>query len=197
MSESYTSRPMWLRKESTYTIEREGLRIQDSGGDARTLPWHKIAKVRLHWAQAKNQPRSYYCHLTLEGDRGEAASFSQMRFQGVLSYLDQSAQYNAFVKTLAARIADAAPQAQFVTGSGPIERAVFAGVVWLAAVGCGFVSIMIITGAWGRVETGTSLAFAAASAGLAWLGWKVYEWNAPKPIDPRALPPEVLAIPIR
>lgn len=193
MATTYTSRPMWLTKETAYTVERDGLRVQEKGGGAKVVPWREIGAVRVHWVKQKNQPRVHFTQITLKGARFPTVHFSQLRFQGMLSFVDQSAGYNAFLRTLAARIADEAPHAKFWTGSGPIERLVLCGLVWAIAavallIGCaGLLRLMDLDG------LNLPLLLIAVGAGLGWLGWKIWGWTAPKPVDPRNLPHDILA----
>jgi hypothetical protein len=196
MQESYTSRPMWLTKETTYAIERDGLHVRVKDGQSRMVPWHKMESVRVNWAQAKNQPRVYFCQIKSKGEMSPSVHFSQLQFQGMLSFIDHSVGYNKFVRALTARIADDAPHVKFWTGPGYFERLIISCVVGALA------AIALTFGALGLTRIihldgmNMPMLLLTIGAGLGWLGWKLYGWNAPKPIDPRNIPSDILA-PIR
>jgi hypothetical protein len=194
MPETYTSRPMWLSKETSYEIAHDGLHVRDSGVGSRTIPWTQIDTVRLHWTQQKNIGRFYHCQIALKGHRLATVHLSNVKFDGPLSYESQDRAYNAFVKALAARIATEAPSAKFVTGSDEMERMFLAGLVFAVAAGCLAFAVMMLSGFFGgEPKYYFVLFFGAVSVGFMWLGRRVYQWNGPKLIDPRALPSGLLA----
>lgn len=195
---SYTCRPMWLSRETTHAIQEDGVRETLADGTTKTTPWREIASVRIGWADPRRPgkvsgPRVHFFQIFRKGGSSPSMHFTHLRFTGLLTFEDQVQDYNAFVRALVSSIAEKAPHARFVTGSDKWERRFLTGLVWALGAGALSFSGLILGGFWGEVDLEFPLFFGAVCLALVWLGWKVYGWNGPKPIDPKALPDSLFA----
>jgi hypothetical protein len=189
---------MWLSRETTHAIQEDGVCEAGANGAAKTISWSEIATVRIGWADPRKPgkvsgPRVHFFQIFRKGGLSPSMHFTHLRFTGLLTFEDQAQDYNAFVRTLVSTIAEKAPHASFVTGSDEWERRFLTGLVWALAAGALIFAGMTLGGFWGEVDLEFPLFFGAVGLALVWLGWKVYGWNGPKPIDPKALPDSLFA----
>jgi hypothetical protein len=191
--DSYTSKPTALTKETTYSIEPDGLRVGEDGSGSKTIPWSKIASVRLHSVRPRNGARSYFCQIQLKSERFPAVHFSQMRYRGMMTYEDQSGAYNSFVQALVKKVSEQAPGARIWTGEGPIARGIILALVALPALSFAAAGVMGLTGVEDMDGSGIPILLLLASAGMAGFAWWLLRRGQPRTISAQSIPPEVLA----
>jgi hypothetical protein len=190
--QTYTFRSDLFTAETTVSLEREGLRIARKEGEAKTIPWGQIERVRTSREPVKGQPDRFFCRIWIKGERWPAVAISPFLFRGMFNLEKQHGAYRAFVIGLHERIHEKAPGVTFWTGLSPATFWVLA--VFLSAV------ITIFAGA-GLLQLQSAerdqmawlilLPFAVASIIL----WALFRWAKPcqyrhNEIPPGALPAE-------
>jgi hypothetical protein len=134
--QTYAARRSTFEKTTVWRLHEAAMEIATEGTEPIRLAYADILRMRLTYDPTRLSDVRHRCEVTArDGRRFRIVSATYVR---LATFESQAAVYVPFVRSLAARIAAANPQAAFLTGKSPpvyyAEQAILAALVVILAV---------------------------------------------------------------
>ncbi|HUU66307.1 MAG TPA: hypothetical protein VMW57_03370 [Methyloceanibacter sp.] len=180
-----TVRNSLAEKARTLTLGPDALHWSDASGGESHLAYKDVRDLRLI-AFALPVGETFQC--TLRGKKGDKVKLRSAHYQSLNNFEDRTATYAPFIRSLAPRIAAAAPDAKSIAGSTALW------IVWLilGLLCLGVVLLLILSLFEGLPPVGAwviAIGVCIASVPLAWR--RIREGSAHS-FDPAAPTPELI-----
>lgn len=101
-----------------WAASEDSISVTDHRGNQRARRWSDVEALRLGASPTEQKPWRYVMVLRFKG--GEVWKLDNSSFAGLGDFTDQSAEFSAFARAAAAKIAARAPNASMRIGEGPV-----------------------------------------------------------------------------
>jgi hypothetical protein len=172
-------------RERTWTLEPDALLWRDDNGGQGQIPYADITRLQLI-DYASYGGRIYQCAIEQKGGKG--AKIRSHSYISLGNFEDRRQTYAPLIRDLAARVAEANPDAEFIAGSTGLWVAwTIVGLLAIVMLGFFFASF----GAGGPSLNGTIMVAVILLIGGPII-WRQLKYGRAKSFDPKNVPPELI-----
>jgi hypothetical protein len=180
----HTVRNSLADKERKFSLGPDALHWSDAGGEGQ-LAYSDVRDLRLI-TYASPIGETFQC--TLRGRNGKKLKIRSAHYRSLNNFEDRTASFTPFVRTLAARVGAASPDAKFIAGSTALW------IVWLVVgILClGVVVLVILSLFEGLPPIGAWVVAIGICIGSLPLAWRRIREGSARTFDPDNPPPELI-----
>ena len=181
---TYSIRSRMIEKEKHFRLTPDAL-VWTSGGKEERIAYTDVARINLMVGQSQY---GMAANCAIWPKTGKRLIFGTVHFASAVSYENRAAGYGPFVRALLARIADAAPDAEYTRGS-PLDYLLLKiGLFMLSGLGVA----VVLLGAVARLAVEpVFLGLFGFIAVMIPVTYRLMQSRKPTPIDPRSPPAEL------
>jgi hypothetical protein len=188
---SFQYRGNVFERAKTVSFAGGALRIRDSNGRERTLPFAQIAKIDILQQRSRAYGTAFVCRLWRANALFPALTLGSKSYRGFNDFEPKDSSYRAFVMQLHAAVSKANPAARFevTVPESVLLHALLTRAHWaIPVIFVVFLATVLVSGD----PNAAVVATIAALLGVAWFALSRLDTLGPWRYDPAAIPDGML-----